>query len=441
MDLHTAIEKSLSKLTIKQPKVLIAVSGGPDSIALLYACVKLGLDINAAHANFMLRDSESFADENFVKSVCKKLKVPLHVKHFNLNDLKKQQNNSNTQSLARNVRYDWFNQLVNEFNFDYIFTAHHQNDQVETIIHRLIRGAGVTGLMGIKFQNEKIVRPILSVTKQLILDYLTINKIDYQIDSSNLKNNYTRNTLRNIILPKLKEINNNADLHLLQLASVAADTHELIVHFISQHPDIISNQNDKVVINKIALAGFPFYHLIYYHILQPRNFLHNQVTEICSEHINQNAKWTSTTHTCYYNRGHFIIEPLTLNQPIEISVNEFPATFSIGAYTYHLNIVSNVNFNINNTSGFVLSFDHLTLPLQLRQKKDGDKIKLSGINGNKKVSDLLIDLKCSPIEKKEVIIIESAGNVVAVLPYRISELVYTSEKTKKLLSISINKTA
>ena len=197
--------------SLKQSKFLIALSGGVDSMVLADLFNKNKLDFSIAHCNFKLRSKESDDDEDFVLNWCAKNKIQSYISRFNTTNYCKK-NKIGVQEGARNLRYDWFYKLKDLYNFDYIVTAHHLDDQIETYLINSMRGSGLNGLVGIPEKQNNLFRPLLEILKDQILEYAKSNNIDFREDSSNLKNDYYRNMIRNSILPEFKRFDDNVML-------------------------------------------------------------------------------------------------------------------------------------------------------------------------------------------------------------------------------------
>ena len=206
-------------------KVIVTCSGGADSIFLLHILNKLGFECVVAHCNFHLRGEESDRDENFVREFCKKKGLTLLVEHFDTKQFAAE-NKLSIEMAARELRYNWFEKIRAEYNAGAIAVAHHSDDSIETILLNLLRGTGLKGICGIRPRNGFIVRPLLCVNRKEIEDYLTENGIGYITDSTNLENEYTRNKIRNIVMPILREINPQIDSVMLSNAEnfAAAET-------------------------------------------------------------------------------------------------------------------------------------------------------------------------------------------------------------------------
>jgi tRNA(Ile)-lysidine synthase len=201
----------------RREKVVVTCSGGADSIFLLHILNKLGFDCIVAHCNFHLRGEESDRDENFVREFCKRENLTLHVQHFDTKQFATE-NKLSIEMAARELRYNWFEEIRKEYNASAIAVAHHSDDSIETILLNLLRGTGLKGICGIRPKNGYIVRPLLCVNRKEIEDYLHEQGIEYIVDSTNLENEYTRNKIRNIVMPILREINPQIDSVMLSNA-------------------------------------------------------------------------------------------------------------------------------------------------------------------------------------------------------------------------------
>ena len=207
--IETIFQSKISSL--KHSKFLIALSGGVDSMVLANLFLKNNLSFSIAHCNFNLRTKESDDDEKFIFDWSTENEIECYISKFNTTDYCKK-NNFGIQEGARNLRYEWFNELKNLHDFDYIVTAHHLDDQIETYLINSMRGSGLNGLIGITEKTESLLRPLLKILKNDILVYAKSNNIDFREDSSNSKNDYFRNMIRNLIIPQFKKFDDNVML-------------------------------------------------------------------------------------------------------------------------------------------------------------------------------------------------------------------------------------
>jgi len=213
-------------------RVLLAVSGGIDSMVMSHLFLKFGTKIGIAHCNFCLRDEESDKDEELVKSYSDKNGVPFYTRRFNTKEYSKK-NGISVQMAARELRYSWFENVRIENGFDFIAVAHNLNDNIETLLINLIRGTGITGLSGMKPVSGKIIRPLLFASRRKIEDYCNENRVPFREDRSNAETRYTRNKMRHLILPLLKEINPSIEETLTETANKLAGIDEIVSDYIN----------------------------------------------------------------------------------------------------------------------------------------------------------------------------------------------------------------
>jgi tRNA(Ile)-lysidine synthase len=241
---------------LKDKRILLAVSGGMDSMVLVHLFQKLKLDFALAHCNFQLRGTESDGDENFVNQYAKHNDITCFITKFDTSNYS-EENKLSTQVAARKLRYDWFNEILEQEKFDYIVTAHHADDVVETFMINLSRGTGLDGLTGIPSQNGTIIRPMLPFSRKEIEDYVSENKLKWREDSSNASDKYLRNKIRHHIIPVFKEINEsflqsfqNTLQHLNQQQSLANDAVQMVFE------KVVSEENEQLKINISALLQY-----------------------------------------------------------------------------------------------------------------------------------------------------------------------------------------
>ncbi len=236
--------------------VIVACSGGADSIFLLHILNTLGFECIVAHCNFHLRGEESDRDEKFVREFCAKENIHLVVKDFDTT-LYAQENKLSIEMAARELRYNWFEEVRKEFNAQAIAVAHHSDDSIETILLNLIRGTGLKGICGIRQKNGYIIRPLLCINRAEIEQYLKEKSIQYITDSTNLENEYTRNKIRNIVMPILREINPHIDSVMLSNAenfSSAENIYRAVIE--KEKSSAISITDDSYIVNLKVIENF-----------------------------------------------------------------------------------------------------------------------------------------------------------------------------------------
>lgn len=418
---------------LKGKKLLLAVSGGIDSMVLVNLCHQLQLDFAVAHCNFRLRGAESDEDENFVRFQMGKLQVPIFIERFDTQTFADQQKLS-IQVVARNLRYEWFYSLLAYHNFDYIFTAHHLDDSLETFLINFTRGSGIEGLTGIPEQNDKIVRPLLVFSRKEIETYAVDNQIPWREDSSNASDKYLRNKLRHDVIPVLKELNpsllasfENTVLHLKQTLSLADDA---VNHL---YQTVVNEEENLTVIDLKKLLKYRNYKAYLYQWLQPFGF--SDWTAVYDLLEAQSGKQVfSDSHILLKNRGVLLLfsKQNTTNEEVYWIVKEqtevkVPLKMSFCNVSDISNQMSNVIF---------VDEDLLQFPLTLRRWQEGDVFQPSGMTGKKKLSKFFKDEKYSLWDKANAWLLCSDDKIVWIVGKRADERFKPTTNTTKILKIN-----
>ena len=421
--------------SISVSKLIIAVSGGVDSIVLFHLCLKLKLNFFVAHCNFKLREKESDLDEKFVRDLAIKHNIKFYTKSFNT---KKKSNNDNKsiQMVARELRYSWFEELSKELNVKHILTAHHLDDSLETFLINLSRGSGIDGLLGIPRVNDTVYRPLLIFKKDEILSYAKENKISWREDSSNRKQDYLRNQIRIEVLPKLKEINPN----LLDNFSKSIDRLQQSKSIIKDKiDDFIKNvsftRDEKIYfeINKIKKVTNIDAYL--YELLKRYNF--TQWDDIRGLLDSQSGKQIiSKTHKLLKDREHLI---LVKNSEVENKtalINKSSKEVAVSLGKIKLSIAKKISKEDSDV--IYLDSAKLDFPLKVRNLLSGDYFYPFGMNGKKKVSKYLKDKKISIYDKDKVLILETSKNkIIWVVGMRLDDRFSVTDNTKEITKIKL----
>lgn len=435
MSILTKISSELNDLVGKdfqQKKYLLAVSGGLDSMVMLDIFKNFSLKFEVAHCNFKLRDNDSDLDEALIKDVCTKNNIVYHVQEFDTKGILKEEG-GNLQETARNLRYNWFNSLLTDF--DFLVTAHHLDDNIETFFLNLLRGAGVKGLAGIPQINNKTIRPFLSVSKQNLLDYAQDHDVIWREDESNTKNVYARNQLRNEILPKIKKIKENFNDVMSSNIYRMRSTNNLLDYFIQDIvKQVVQKQNDSIEINLNFIRTFPEKELILFQIISSYGFNFTQSKDILLS--KQTGKlFHSNSHQALINRDKLIITKSAAQKHVNIqfdTINDFLNSEFVLEHE-SLDKLPETMTSVKNT--LFLDLEKIEPPLRIRSWQNGDSIIPFGMRGKKKISDILIDNKVSLIEKHKVLLLEDSSKVLSILGIRNSEEVKVTEQTKKVLKV------
>ena len=413
----------------KENKLLLAISGGADSVCLFYILTKLGYDIELAHCNFNLRGVESDKDASFVEGLARKFGLKYHFKSFAI------QNYINThkgsiQMAARELRYNWFKELL-EFNkLDFIITAHNQDDNVETFLINLIRGTGIKGLCGIPLKQDNIIRPFLQITKSEVLSYLKKNDIKYREDSSNLDVKYLRNKVRHQLVPLLKEINPIVQQKISEEISVLEGVNNIFNQRINLIKKQLLIEEGKLYKIRIStLLKIKYLDIVLFEILKPFGFV--SVKQIILAMSSQSGKrFFSNKYQMIIDRDYLIIFPLTIDQIDEKDIFQIDNDIK-SPLCLRFSVSNDCKFDSNNNI-VKLDFDKLSFPLKLRKWKFGDKFIPLGMRKFKKISDFFIDEKYSIFEKNNQWILCSNNEVVWIVGKRIDDRYKIETQTKKV---------
>ncbi|MFA6260475.1 MAG: tRNA lysidine(34) synthetase TilS [Bacteroidia bacterium] len=436
-------KQQLAKITepYKRDKVLLAVSGGLDSMTMLHLFqFHSGSSFAVAHCNFQLRGKESDGDEIFLQNYCNKHGITLHCKKFDtLNWSKKL--GKGIQETARTLRYQWFEELSAAHTYAYTATAHHAQDNMETILMNLIRGTGIKGLAGIPVKRDRIIRPLLAFKKEQLIAYAEEKQLAHREDASNKEDYYMRNFIRHRIVPLMEELNPEVTAHFTQLAESARFAERCItnqVELFFQKHCTVQGHNTHIPMASIKDTPTPFNFLFF--ILQPYGFNADQVHNmLLQEPGNSGKRFISALYQIVTNRDEFILSKKTRSNvlfhidsiPGEIECNDYRISFCY-SQTFQQESAGKTNT--------VLQLDAASLELsglQLRSWEDGDLFRPLGMKGHKKLSDFFIDKKVSQPAKEKALILCQGEQILAVLPYQIDERYKVTANTLKILRIEI----
>lgn len=422
-----------NNLLTPRSKVIVGVSGGVDSVLLLNVLHKLGYDCVVAHCNFGLRGEESGRDEMFVEKLAANLNRPYYKIKFDTNNYANEKSIS-IEMAARDLRYNWFEQLRADLNAEAIAVAHHSDDVVETFLMNLVRGSGIRGLTGIKAQRDKIVRPLLCVSRAEIETFVEEQKITYVVDSTNLENVYTRNQFRNKILPLLEEINPSLRKTILTEISLLKEVEQLYDLKIADYKsELLLQDEDLIKIDINKLKQCKSIRSVLYEIFIEYGFSSDSIVDIEKLLNAQPGKYIcSRTHQVVKDRDFLLlykIESLQ-NEEYLISAENVELDLPLKLKFSHEDI--NDKFDLIRSSEIAyLDWDKLAFPLKLRHWRSGDSFNPLGMRGRKKLSDYFVDLKLSIKEKEAVWVLETEGRIIWVVGYRIdSSFAITSETNR-----------
>jgi tRNA(Ile)-lysidine synthase len=420
---------------IAQKKLFLAVSGGLDSMVLLHLMKHLPYEIAVLHCNFQLRGLESFGDQDFIRNYCDENNIPVFITQFDTEAFAKDYKLS-TQVAARELRYSWFYELLEEKNFDYILTAHHADDNLETFIINLTRGTGLDGLTGIPEENDKIIRPLLPFSREEILKYAAENNIEWREDSSNASNKYLRNKIRHDLVPILKEINPNflnafqkTQSYLQESQEMAEDASIMI------YQQVAKEAEDDIHFDLNQLKKLPNYKSYLYQWLKEFGF--SAWKDIYDLVEGQSGKQVfSDQYRLLKDRSTLILSPILE----EIEEKEYHIHESDTEVNFPLKLtLCNVgHITIDSNKTIFVDAEKIRFPLVLRKWNEGDVLHPFGMNGkSKKVSKLFKDEKLSLIEKEKIWLLCSDNQIVWVVGIRQDERFKINNTTNKILKIEL----
>ena len=420
----------------RMDQLLVAVSGGVDSMVLLHFLHSKGFSVQAVHCNFQLRYPDAETEFNLVKSFCEEKEIPFQYAEFNTKQFANEKRIS-IQMAARDLRYNWFNELLNRKEGKYILTAHHLQDQTETFFINLLRGSGLNGLKGIPEKNRQIIRPFLLTDKKIILEYATFYNVPFLNDKSNSERKYLRNKIRLDLLPLLRSLNNSFDKTLQAEMKVIAEANAFInLQFEEISKKCCCMENDVLKIEKSFFASCTFATLLLHYILSPHGFNSSQITDILnSAHSISGKLFHSDTHTLASDRNHWVVSHLYQENIDELIVMDSPIkvlnkTFSIELKDgpVYMNEKNKVAFDAN-----LIKF-----PLRVTLWQPGDRFFPLGMKGSKKLSDYFVAQKMNFFQKRNQLLIKSVNDIVWVVQKRSDSRFAVNSATKCSLIISIS---
>lgn len=416
----------------KADRILLAVSGGLDSMVMLHLFKEAGYEVGVANCNFGLRGKESDGEEKFVKEYCADHEIKCFVKGFDTKNYAEEKKIS-IQMAARELRYAWFNQILEQEKYHWLATAHHLNDNLETVLLRLSHGAGLDQLAGIPKKNDKIVRPLLFASREEIHAYAIAHSIPWKEDSSNQATHYQRNFIRHQVIPKLKEINPSLEETFSGTVEKLDGALEQMHRGLGQLKDTITRQEGRnflIDISLLRLLKNPEF--VCYEFLRPYGFEFDRCKQLVAALDSQaGAKFFSSSYEAVIDREYIIVTPQEAAFH-EILVEEGQDKAALGPWI----------LSIKEQTGKRISKDVLCatvdeskvrFPLIWRKWKNGDSFVPLGMTKRKKVSDFLIDEQVPLTDKNRVTVLESGGEIVWVAGYRVDDRYKVTDETRSVL--------
>lgn len=425
------------ELFTMRDKLLVAVSGGRDSMLLLTLLYRQGIPVEVAHCNFHLRGDESDADEALVRAYTTRLGITLHVQHFDTKAYAEQHKVS-IQMAARDLRYAWFEELRGKQNCSYIAVAHHKNDHVETVLVNLVRGTGLLGLQGILPKRDRLIRPLLFLDSKDVSNVVDQLQIPYRDDSSNFSNKYTRNKIRLDIIPEFEKLNPEfVDVMEDNIQRFQEAQHVLQLFVRNMRDEIFKNTGEEEwTIGKETLEDKDL--ALVYYLFEPFGFNKAVIKDFMgslnkrSGLVFESGNWQLLLdRTVVYLRkakgGH--VEKLL-----------FPTDelLAWGRYAFSVAVLDPVVIE-KSPSVAMVDYDKLEFPLKIRSWCEGDSFQPLGMVGTKKISDFFIQKKVSLFEKNAIpILVNGNGEIIWVANFQIDDRYKITENTQKVLKLVCN---
>ena len=409
----------------KQDKILVALSGGADSVALTRILITLGYHCEAAHCNFELRGEESDRDEDFVRNFCRSLNIKCHSIHFETRRYAAQQSIS-IEMAARELRYNWFSKICEESDCQVVAVAHHKDDSVETMLLNLIRGTGINGLLGIRPKNGNVVRPLLCASRQEVVEYLHRMNQTYVTDSTNLEDEYTRNKIRLNLLPLMEEINPSVKDGLIKTSSYLNDISKVYQQAIKESIDrIFITPEKEISIEKLMNEPAP--QALLFEVLSPLGFNSTQVEEVYGSLNGQPGKrFISSQWQVVKDRELLLIEKVkTANDKPQIIFEEV-------LFTKEFVIPKDKNtacFDANKFKGVI----------SIRKWEKGDYFIPFGMKGKKLVSDFMTDSKFSLLKKEQQWVLSCNDQIAWLIGERTDNRFRIDDSTQKVIIAKLGK--
>jgi tRNA(Ile)-lysidine synthase len=422
------------KIDIDTANILCAVSGGKDSMVMLHLFLNAKIKVGVAHINHKTRGSENDEDYLLIKTFCEDHNLPLY--YYELDP--EIATSSNFQAIASAERYRWMMEIMTAHGYTKIATAHHKDDNVESFVMNLLRGSGLKGLSGIApVKNDVIIRPLYHLTRKQIDHYQLKHQIPYREDSSNQKDDYLRNKIRNQLITPLKKIDEHAVDQINESIRLIAEGEQLLQYYITEDRELSFNTPAGLVINLDRVVSRPSPHTILWYLLNSLGFNKYDIHDILNSE-RSGAEFYTKTHKAILNRNQLHVRSLesanTESVSMEIKGNgEYQVNSQI---KIKLELVEILDLTKDANIEF-LGFKSFPYPLTVRNKVSGDIFKPIGLKGkSKKLKDFITDQKLNPEQKSNLLILDKDSEIVYVMPHRISENYKVNKDSKYIVKVS-----
>ncbi len=427
-----------NRLFSKEARLLLAVSGGIDSMVMAWLIREAGINHAIAHCNFSLRGAESDGDEQFVSDYASKYGIRFYAETFDTLALCADKGIS-VQMAARELRYSWFDSLVTEQGFDAVAVAHNLNDNAETFLINLLRGTGLNGLTGMSPHHGNVIRPLLFATRDEIAAYAVKNGITFREDSSNSQIKYVRNRLRNRVIPELLEVNAHSLSAITATMEHLNSSAAIIGTCIEEtRKSVFRNSGDDIAADVSALSALRPEGAFMFELFRKYGVSPGQTRDLLALLESPTGKYiTTSSHRILRDRNRLIVTDRKSEQEAGYSFASLDEMSLSGLFS-DIAVISKGNDSLPSGSlTACLDLDLLRFPLTVRRWKPGDRFSPLGMTGMKKISDLLTDLKLPVTSKEKVMVLLSGNNVIWVMGYRIDNRYKVTPATGKILMITM----
>ncbi|MCK5136086.1 MAG: tRNA lysidine(34) synthetase TilS [Bacteroidales bacterium] len=416
-------------------QLLLAVSGGIDSVVMAHLFFEADYTSAIAHCNFQLRGEDSESDEVFVRSLAAKLEMPVYVKRFNVEEVVREKGIS-VQMAARELRYSWFEELLQQHSYDAVATAHNKNDSVETFLLNLSRGTGIRGLSGIPPRNRNIIRPLLFASRQDIIAYTNGNQLAFREDSSNRETKYRRNKIRHDVIPIMEQVNPGFVETMAQNMSRLSESHAIFIQSVDlTRKELFERGTDRIRIEIAKLKSLSPIRTWLYELFSPFGFTTSQcegIEKIMDAEPGRQS--ISTTHQLYKDRDQLILVE-SIRKTFDRYYLDNPENLSSLPFPMDVEELDRSELNEIPDDQQIACLDHakIQFPLTIRHWLHGDYFYPLGMNQMKKLSDFFVDEKISVPEKERTWILASGNKIIWIMGHRIDNRFKITEKTSRIL--------
>ncbi len=419
-------------------KIIVGLSGGADSVVLLHILHHLGYPCIAAHCNFHLRNEESMRDEHFVASLTKSWGIPYYSIDFDTHAIASERKIS-IEMAARDLRYEWFEQLRKKLDASAIAIAHHQDDSVETMLLNLIRGTGIKGLTGIKPQNGSIIRPLLCLSKTEVLNYANEHQLEYVIDSTNNETDFIRNKIRLQIIPLLETINPSLTSGLIETIENLTEAEKIYNNNIATACSFCFNETKQEInISRLLSCASP--EAVLYEVFKKYGFRRSVILDIAKSLDSQSGKeFFSDKYRIVKDRETLVLTPIVEIQENKIyQIDKTTKKLQEPVNLEILNIQNSPDIQLHKENNYAyFDEDKLTFPLILRKWQNGDRFVPYGMKGSQKLSDYFSNHKFSLVDKENTWILCSGNDICWIVGHRTDNRFKVEKNTKKVYQLKL----